>query len=118
MSESTEMIEGPNGMGGIETVTVSVNGVMSTREGEGKIEESLRAEGGVTQGELLRQEQRAGVVPVSQQTGSLDGMGEEEEVPHARGPDEIGEFFSLFCPILNVIRAYGATHVFFDSCGT
>ncbi|KAI1812964.1 hypothetical protein GGS20DRAFT_509789 [Poronia punctata] len=66
-TESTETIDGPNGVGSIETVSVSVNGIPS-----------MGARGiGVTQGELLRQEQRAGVVPVSQlvpshhvQTGS------------------------------------------------
>lgn len=54
-SECTETIDGPNGMGSIETVSVSVNGVPSTGHARG-----------VTQGELLRQEQRAGVVPVNQ----------------------------------------------------
>ncbi|KAI1856865.1 uncharacterized protein JN550_013639 [Neoarthrinium moseri] len=55
-TESTETIDGPNGMGHIETVTVTVNGISS-----------MGTRGvGVTQGELLRQEQRAGVVPVSQ----------------------------------------------------
>lgn len=55
-TESTETIDGPNGVGSIETVSVSVNGIPS-----------IGARGvGVTQGELLRQEQRAGVVPVSQ----------------------------------------------------
>ncbi|KAI0380221.1 hypothetical protein F5Y04DRAFT_257739 [Hypomontagnella monticulosa] len=54
-TESTETIDGPNGVGSIETVSVSVNGIPS-----------MGARGiGVTQGELLRQEQRAGVVPVS-----------------------------------------------------
>jgi len=87
-TESTEMIEGPNGLGGIETVTVSVNGISSTKSDSAL----LRAEGGVTQGELLRQEQRAGVVPVAQlhTKGDTDGFGEEDESPHARGPDEIG----------------------------
>jgi hypothetical protein len=97
-TESTEMIDGPNGPGGIETVSVSVNGVPSTRS-EALVASvdngatSLRMEGGVTQGELLRQEQRAGVVPVSQlegNRGDSDGLGEEDEVPHARGPEEIG----------------------------
>ncbi|UKZ75564.1 hypothetical protein TrVFT333_003251 [Trichoderma virens FT-333] len=76
-SESTETIDGPNGVGSIETVSVSING-----------------------------EQRAGIVPVSQLTKShdmlieggpassddhpMDDDEEEEEVPHARGPDEIG----------------------------
>ncbi|KAL2211757.1 hypothetical protein CC79DRAFT_217964 [Sarocladium strictum] len=113
-SESTETIDGPNGVGSIETVSVSVNGVPSTGHARG-----------VTQGELLRQEQRAGVVPVSQLSRGQNGLdpgaaaeaaaaraaeeededgehgrevrgegeqeGEpEEEVPHARGPDEIG----------------------------
>ena len=111
-SESTETIDGPNGVGSVETVSVSVNGVPST----GPIT-------GVTQGELLRQEQKAGVVPVSQlhrplesspsvgsshlashlahsgaagQEGEeaegreADGEDEEDEIPHARGPEEIG----------------------------
>lgn len=125
-TESTETIEGPNGMGSIETVSVSVNGIPSI---------GARA---LTQGEILRQEQRAGVVPVSQLTRAnalnvmgpspfpsaapisgesdppnspeADPVGESEsaddtatvshsenpddemadEVPHARGPEEIG----------------------------
>jgi hypothetical protein len=100
-TESTEMIEGPNGPGGIETVSVSVNGISSaTKESSSTtsaetngVAAILRAEGGVTQGELLRQEQRAGVVPAAQLAGNrgdTDGMGEEDEVPHARGPEEIG----------------------------
>lgn len=130
-SEGTETIDGPNGMGSIETVSVSVNGVPSTGHARG-----------VTQGELLRQEQRAGVVPVSQLSrngghqqhamqqqlqsqhadegehgegsdeeaggdeeprpmdedgaapaegdGAAAEQDDEEEIPHARGPDEIG----------------------------
>ncbi|KPM36763.1 hypothetical protein AK830_g9794 [Neonectria ditissima] len=95
-SESTETIDGPNGVGSIETVSVSVNGVPSTGHARG-----------VTQGELLRQEQRAGVVPVSQLSRAHELVAEEEraqaaegedeerreedeETPHARGPDEIG----------------------------
>lgn len=112
-SEATETIDGPNGAGSVETVSVSVNGIPSTGH-------HTR---GVTQGELLRQEQRAGVVPVSQLTRAQEysveeeaqqqqqqqqeeeeeqedeGQEEEEEeeedgdgdeVPHARGPEEIG----------------------------
>lgn len=129
-TESTETIEGPNGMGSIETVSISVNGIPSMGAAGG----SALTQRGVTQGELLRQEQRAGVVPVSQlarhgqtvsqqqqqqhaqqqataanssastETASADedasmgedatagenGGGEEEEVEHARGPEEIG----------------------------
>jgi len=95
------MIEGPNGPGGIETVSVSVNGISSVTKEQPSaanmettgVAAILRAEGGVTQGELLRQEQRAGVVPAAQLAGNrgdTDGMGEEDEVPHARGPEEIG----------------------------
>lgn len=89
-SEGTETIDGPNGVGSIETVSVSVNGVPSTGHSRG-----------VTQGELLRQEQRAGVVPVNQLARShespdqdpdraRDAAEDDAEIPHARGPDEIG----------------------------
>ncbi|EGZ76939.1 hypothetical protein NEUTE2DRAFT_77843 [Neurospora tetrasperma FGSC 2509] len=67
--ESTEMIEGPNGMGSIETVSISVNGIPSIGAGGGLLGLSQQPQRGVTQGELLRQEQRAGVVPVSQVAG-------------------------------------------------
>ncbi|KAK4170111.1 hypothetical protein QBC43DRAFT_374449 [Cladorrhinum sp. PSN259] len=108
-TESTETIEGPNGMGRIETVSISVNGIPST--GAGGVGGVL-AQRGITQGELLRQEQRAGVVPMSQlarqqqqaqiqaqqqANGTASGEDEdspmdeeEEERPHARGPEEIG----------------------------
>lgn len=98
-SESTETIEGPNGAGSIETVSVTVNGVPSTTsaahttpnpgaahsvsptlseqsdassssstspEATPLTDAQLRQQGAVTQGELLRQEQEAGVIPVSQ----------------------------------------------------
>jgi hypothetical protein len=92
-TESTEMIEGPNGPGGIETVSVSVNGISSTTASSSDPDmASLRAEGGITQGELLRQEQKAGVVPAAQlhgNRGDSDGRGEDDEIPHVRGPDEM-----------------------------
>lgn len=134
-TESTETIDGPNGVGSIETVSISVNGIPPMG--------SAAQQRVITQGELIRQEQRAGVVPVSQlqrsgpvvvtssseastTTAADDGspsadaadndtaMGEgegegegeppkdtsseksdeempdEEEAPHARGPDIIG----------------------------
>lgn len=96
-TESTETIEGPNGAGSIETVTVSVYGSgipnQSTQENNASSISSLRAEGGVTQGELLRQEQELNVVPVAQITGRIsdaDGKSEDDEIPHARGPEEVG----------------------------
>jgi hypothetical protein len=118
-SESTEMVDGPNGAGRIETVSV-VNGVMTTsaqpavgsrasvasssaalsaQTQSASTEQALRAEGAVTQGELLRQEQQAGVVAVQprslrmseEELGIMDAdEQEEDEKPHARGPEEIG----------------------------
>lgn len=60
-----------------------------------------RPEGAVTQGELIRMEQEAGVVPIStgnapppMAVGSPDSMDAEdmgsENAPHARGPDLVG----------------------------
>lgn len=139
-SEGTETIQGPNGAGSIETVSVTVNGVpsassashtspststpasptlseqsdASTGSSAGSTDQQLRDQGGVTQGELLRQEQEAGVVPVAQTaprrtllssgavavgrealSGDTEGGVEviddrPEEHPHARGPDVIG----------------------------
>ncbi|KAL1903462.1 hypothetical protein Sste5346_000089 [Sporothrix stenoceras] len=64
-TEATETIEGPNGMGGVETVSVSINGIPS--HGAAMVAAVQRQQQrGITQGELLRQEQTAGVVPVSQ----------------------------------------------------
>ena len=110
-TSSTEMVEGPNGAGRIETVNV-VNGVMtsvstspaaglasSSRDGQ-TTEEALRAEGAVTQGELLRQEQEAGVIPVQPRSLRMSddemdeltagNQGNDTEEAHARGPAEIG----------------------------
>nr|POE79974.1 upf0658 golgi apparatus membrane protein [Quercus suber] len=132
-SKSTEMIEGPNGAGSIETVTVMVNGVpsatsvahtsplstpasptlseqsdASTTSSTESTDAQLRQQGGVTQGELLRQEQEAGVVPATQPTyrrslathGAAAGrephtissstVEPEDDLPHARGPEEVG----------------------------
>lgn len=96
-SEGTETIDGPNGPGGMETVSVSYNGKAPLRNTNSSsptsttTTEDLRAEGGVTQGELLRLEQEAGIVPASQitSTGNEDGTGEHDEIPHARGPEEM-----------------------------
>jgi hypothetical protein len=59
-----------------------------------------RDQGAVTQGELIRQEQEAGIVPVNQTMGPRSlGMGDEVDdgevddgdvIPHARGPDIVG----------------------------
>ncbi|KAL9075608.1 MAG: hypothetical protein Q9157_003964 [Trypethelium eluteriae] len=122
-SELTETIDGPNGAGRIETVSVTLNGVSSTSPTSpntptlsptAQTDGQLRNQGAVTQGELLRQEQEAGVVPESQARrraagapgGGLGITGveggpeaveeqvpqstEEQETPHARGPEVIG----------------------------
>ncbi|KAL8631271.1 hypothetical protein Q9189_003035 [Teloschistes chrysophthalmus] len=89
--ESTSVIDGPNGIGSVETVTVA------------NVNENTRQIGAaVTQGELIRQEQEAGVVPVpmsrnattpssvGQSVHETDVEDGEAVVPHARGPEEIG----------------------------
>lgn len=129
ISESTEMVDGPNGAGRIETVTVGMlnnggggngNGSQQQQRADGPQTnqapaqiasshpdgETLPVTGPVTQGELLRQEQEAGIVlnnPHTMTTNPLRTYGEaegghtivetvegEEEIPHARGPEVIG----------------------------
>ena len=118
-TESTSVIDGPNGAGSVETVTVTVNGIPSTMPASQAAEEGLHP--GITQGELIRQEQEAGITPVP--TGTANGRitrsstaasaaagraaatnaslvdeidmmqdtsSEEEETVHARGPSMIG----------------------------
>ncbi|EPE09605.1 protein phosphatase 4 core regulatory subunit r2 [Ophiostoma piceae UAMH 11346] len=63
-TEATETIDGPNGVGSIETVSVSINGISSHGTAAAAVVHLQQR--GITQGELLRQEQKAGVVPVSQ----------------------------------------------------
>ena len=120
ISESTEMVDGPNGTGRIETVTVGMlsgsqrpeasqsNPVaqIASSHPDG---ETLPVTGPVTQGELLRQEQEAGIVlnnphsmsasPTRTTYGEAVTEGRhtvvetvegEEEAPHARGPEIIG----------------------------
>lgn len=119
ISESTEMVDGPNGAGRIETVTVGMlSGQVPRQEAVASSTvsqiasshpdgETLPSTGPVTQGELLRQEQQAGIVlnnphsmttsPTRTTFGEIEGGGTvvetvetEEEAPHARGPEIIG----------------------------
>lgn len=87
-TESTSVIDGPNGVGSIETVTVAMNG-----------NNARQTPSAVTQGELIRQEQQAGVVPVPMARNTVssvmgrkfeDGEEDEDTIPHARGPELIG----------------------------
>ncbi|KAL8937482.1 MAG: hypothetical protein Q9211_003675 [Gyalolechia sp. 1 TL-2023] len=87
-TESTSVIDGPNGVGSIETVTVAVNG-----------NNARPIPTAVTQGELIRQEQQAGVVPVPMARSTApsamgrkaeDVQEDEDTIPHARGPEFIG----------------------------
>lgn len=115
------MVDGPNGAGRIETVTVGMlRGEAQQSRGESSNSNStpqitpsnpegepLPATGPVTQGELLRQEQEAGIVvnnphslttsPTRTTHGEIEGGSSiaetiegEEEAPHARGPELIG----------------------------
>lgn len=115
ISESTEIVDGPNGAGRIETVTVGMLSGNARPETAQVAQiasshpdgETLPSTGPVTQGELLRQEQEAGIVlnnphslhtsPTRTTFGEMEGGGTivetvegEEEVPHARGPEIIG----------------------------
>jgi hypothetical protein len=113
------MVDGPNGAGRIETVTVGMlSGQVSRQETAASSQvsqiasahpdgETLPSTGPVTQGELLRQEQQAGIVlnnphslttsPTRTTFGEIESGGTvvetvegEEEAPHARGPEIIG----------------------------
>lgn len=124
VSEHTEIVDGPNGAGRIETVTVGMltgrqrpdaaasagaasNGSVAQIASSHPDGETLPSTGPVTQGELLRQEQEAGIVlnnphslttsPTRTTYGEIEGSGTivdtvegEEEAPHARGPETIG----------------------------
>ena len=84
-TESTSLVEGPNGLGGVETVTVTNGCSTSTvvpRENAPAAAPnatSTTATGasasqhGISQGELLRQEQEAGIVPVPSPAHSSQG---------------------------------------------
>jgi hypothetical protein len=126
VSESTEIVDGPNGAGRIETVSVAMLNA-SNGNGSGSPTtptaapassisqiasshpdgETLPSMGPVTQGQILRQEQEAGIVlnnphsltsnPSRTTVGEMEGGGTvmetvegEEETPHARGPELIG----------------------------
>ncbi|KAI8933871.1 hypothetical protein NX059_009569 [Plenodomus lindquistii] len=123
VTESTQVIDGPNGAGRIETVTVGM--LPSNQQQQPRPDtpntsapvaqiasshpdgETLPSTGPVTQGELLRQEQEAGIVlnnphtlttsPTRSTFAEMHGTGSiietveaEDEVPHARGPELIG----------------------------
>ncbi|USP79214.1 uncharacterized protein yc1106_06488 [Curvularia clavata] len=116
ISESTEMVDGPNGAGRIETVTVGMLASSVPPENQTNVAqiasshpdgETLPSTGPVTQGELLRQEQEAGIVlnnphsitanstkaafsDMESGGGIMETVEAEEEVPHARGPEVIG----------------------------
>ncbi|KAL9633149.1 MAG: hypothetical protein Q9164_004868, partial [Protoblastenia rupestris] len=66
-TESTRVIDGPNGAGSVETVTVSANGVPRATPISQMSDEAPQPHG-ISQGELLRQEQEAGVVTVPSAT--------------------------------------------------
>ena len=88
--------------GGINGITHQETSLMSAEAVHGTTRESLRDVGALSQGELLRQEQQAGVVPgpqpIGRQTRSATaraaaeegGRMDEEDHPHARGPGEVG----------------------------
>lgn len=112
-TESTSVIDGPNGVGSVETVTVNVNVNVNGVHSAHPRDDSNTISHGITQGELLRQEQEAGIVPVPAPApngrvtrssaaasaaatravgGDVENILDSEEIEpvHARGPDVIG----------------------------
>jgi hypothetical protein len=106
---SDELPDAPNGHISEESATADEDHVEGANGSDASpmrsLDAKLRSEGAVSQGELLRLEQEAGVVPVPSRpgleedsltlevanNGVLGGPTEgSEEVPHARGPEEIG----------------------------
>ncbi|KAG6106409.1 hypothetical protein E4U31_000838 [Claviceps sp. LM219 group G6] len=117
-SEATETIDGPNGVGRIETVSVSVNGIPSIGHHARAVQEHLI--GAVPGSHPMRAEESSDASPLQtpeddqdqeqdqkdanakqdqdQHQGDDDQEQQEgptspsdkEEIPHARGPDAIG----------------------------
>lgn len=100
-SDTTPMGDAINGTGPLDSDPDTHNRSFSGIS-QGPLE-SLRGTGAVTQGELLRQEQEAGIVPTPEPIGrhprsttaratvveEADSM-DTEEHPHASGPGEVG----------------------------
>ena len=83
-TESTSLIDGPNGAGSLETVTVSINGMSNVaRESNGS-----KLGSGVPGG-LIEQPHSGRVTRSSTAMARKEEEADEERV-HARGPDEIG----------------------------
>ncbi|KAG5963886.1 hypothetical protein E4U58_003324 [Claviceps cyperi] len=117
-SEATETIDGPNGVGRIETVSVSVNGIPSIGHHVRGVQEHLI--GAVPGSQATRIEKSSDASPLQTPEGDQDqeeqdqkdanekrdqdqhqghdseqqegptSPSNEEETPHARGPDAIG----------------------------
>lgn len=83
-TESTSLIDGPNGAGSLETVTVSINGMSNVaRESNGS-----KIGSGVTSG--ASDQTQSGRVTRSSTAMARKEEETDEERVHARGPDEIG----------------------------
>lgn len=93
-SPEEEMLTLPdNGVTPTIDAAQAIAAVAEGHNGEGLIPE--RPDGAVTQGELIRMEQEAGVVPVPHEDiGRIGDEGIEvddgDNMPHARGPDIVG----------------------------
>jgi hypothetical protein len=84
-TESTSVIDGPNGAGSIETVTVSVNGLPHLSRGSGPFRpEAETAEGAATESPPSKRITRSSTASARKEEEAA------EERVHARGPDEIG----------------------------
>ncbi|MCJ1245966.1 hypothetical protein MMC30_003170 [Trapelia coarctata] len=83
-TESTSVIDGPNGAGSLETVTVSVNGM-------GRGQDPLNSYAGPTHDLILDTDEPAHSGRVTRSsTAQARKEEEDEERVHARGPEEVG----------------------------
>ena len=83
-TESTALIDGPNGAGSLETVTVSVNGVSSLSRDNGPVRSDLE------RAVPYNEPPHSGRMTRSSTAMARKGEEAMEEKVHARGPDEIG----------------------------
>ena len=88
-TESTSLIDGPNGAGSLETVTVSINGMTRTmkRESLGLI--PTQPESGHAGSESAQPNRMTRSSTASALISKEEEVADEERL-HARGPDEIG----------------------------
>lgn len=88
-TESTSLIDGPNGAGSLETVTVSINGISSSSRTERVSTTPLSSHNPLHENSHPNQNGTHTSLP-SSMTGEANSEEVTEEIVTARGPDAIG----------------------------